>query len=264
MKKNQFWYQNVDHSNAIGIEGAGLRDRLTSKSKSFLIKFTFKQLVNSYVHLGSIKSYTNPNMKYYLLGNYFNISIINLNYTISFFKLTLSLIRNNLLKNSKLLVIDESINLKTNIQLKESLDLIQDRNVYFVFRKWINGLITNKKNMKNSENIFLPGIPKIFFILFTRDSLSKYIFQEIKYLDVLTIKVLDGFQNPRKYFYWIPGNNKSPYSRRFYLYILLILSKKINLLKQKKFFKKLFKKKKEEEDRKINEKKIKKKRLNTI
>lgn len=168
----------------------------------------------------------------YFLGNYYNVSIINLNYTISFIRISLNVIKKILALNHRFLIIDEHF-LQYNSIFKKRQDF------YFVFSHWINGLLTNFKNIPQRETlptICLDSIPSLVFILRTDDHSEKHIYKEIKNLNLLSIKIIDGSENPSLYPYWIPGNYKSKYSRKFFLELIFIILKKFFFLKHRKFF----------------------------
>jgi len=113
----------------------------------------------------------------------------------------------------------------------------------------MNGLLTNMKQMiarsakkfRTSKYIYLREIPSLIFIINSNEFSSRHIFHEISNLSLISIKIIDGSENPKYYPYWIPGNTKSPYSQQFYLTLMMVFLNKLLVVRHKSFFKKLLK-----------------------
>ena len=92
---------------------------LQSKRNRFVF-FTLKQLFLQGVHLGAQLSKSHTNMKRYLLPKTGDVSfsVINLHYTLIYFRLSFNLMQNIIAKRGVLLVVNESKLLMST--LKES------------------------------------------------------------------------------------------------------------------------------------------------
>lgn len=183
------------------------------------------------------------------MGVYCNLGIINLNYTVSFIKIGLLLIKKNFLLNNKLLIINEGFTQLRSKGLSWRTRQLGKYHFYFVFERWVNGLLTNMRNILGnsskkiqfSQRIYLNDIPSLVLVLNTKELSRNYIFKEIHNLNLISIKIINGSDNPRRYPYWIPGNTQSRYSQQFYLTLILVFLNKLLVIKHKLFFNRIIK-----------------------
>lgn len=96
-----------------------------------LINLSLSQLTYYYSHLGFSRTSSIYLLKKYFLGFYYNITIINLNYSIFFLKSNLSILLNISLKNGRLLVFSENVNF---LKLKEKY-LFKFFNIYYCLKR---------------------------------------------------------------------------------------------------------------------------------
>ena len=101
----------------------------------------------------------------FIYGKRNNTLIINLKYTIICMKKIFNLVKLNILKKKKLLIISNSLDSKFLI---DDEFIKKNKSIIFLNKKWINGYITNKKMnsfiTKNQINlIFIYKISNIYF-----------------------------------------------------------------------------------------------------
>jgi ribosomal protein S2 len=63
------------------------------------INFTTAQLIRNYCHIGHMAKLLNRNSSYYLLGNYFNVSIIDAGRSTILLKYSFNILKKIFLKN---------------------------------------------------------------------------------------------------------------------------------------------------------------------
>lgn len=165
---------------------------------NYFVDLSFSMLSVRYVYLGYNVASVTLLMKNFLIGNYFNISIINLYYVVNFLKKNfLFLFRVILNKFINILVISENLRLFNTFEKKfKYLD------IDYFFGLWWAGFLLNLKlidfhKVFYSKKYFLkfrrlPGF--IFFIGFA-DITTPYslnsAFNEFKKLDLLNLLVID-------------------------------------------------------------------------
>src|SRR5690606_1321093 len=98
---------------------------------NLIINISISQLNYYYFHLCFSSKHSNNLLKKYFLGNYYNNTIINLNYSIFFLKISLNIILSVLLKNGRLLLFSENNNF---IDFKEKY-LFKFFKIYFCFKR---------------------------------------------------------------------------------------------------------------------------------
>ena len=114
------------------------------KPFSLNIKLNLLQLLVSNIHLGHTRKFSNSQIKPFLLGQRHNIYILNVNYTLHQFKLLSTFLINIISFREKLLIVKD----RDVCQLRNSIKI---KNVFYFDKKWIGGLLTNFKKIRNSR-----------------------------------------------------------------------------------------------------------------
>ena len=112
--------------------------------------FTKKQLLNYYMNINSVYTSVNRNNSYYLLGLYYNSSVVNLNLAIFKIKKSLSLMFTVCVKSHLNILI---VNILANKFLSKSFVKIYKKNFlsYFI-GNWWHGLLKNFKKFTRYKN----------------------------------------------------------------------------------------------------------------
>ena len=217
-----------------------------------LLKFTFNQLFRSYIHIGSIKRYSHPSFSFYIFGYYYNLSIINLNFSISFFRISIFFLKSIIIKGGRLLLVNEDF---SKLNLSSISKVLAGRRYCFIFNRWTKGFLTNirttllKSKIEGNLNR-LKRMPNLVFFLHSIRNDGFFNLQEVKKLKIPYIKVMDNSGDPSLHPYWIPGNTTTIYSKFFYFNILNILLDKLYFLKKVNFIRRL--KLKEKNEKKVS------------
>lgn len=189
----------------------------------FNLKLSMSQMVVSNVHLGHTRKFLNINIKPYLLGRRSNIYILNVAYTVHQLKIIFLFIINLIsIRQNLLLVKDRDVfNFKKNIKLK---------NVFFFDKKWIGGILTNYRKVRQSikfkkENttynslLVMRYLPSLIF--FFDPDLSHWALKEASNLNIPISAVIDtNILFLKLINYPIVGNNKSFESLHLYLNLI--------------------------------------------
>ncbi len=112
-------------------------------SASLNIELNINQLLLVNAHLGHTRRFLNVKIKPYLLGYRGNVYILNLSFTLHQFKLVALNIINLIAKRRKILIVKD----RARVNLKPILNL---RSLHYYDSKWIGGLLTNFKKVKDS------------------------------------------------------------------------------------------------------------------
>lgn len=168
------------------------------------INITIKQLVQSNLHIGHIKTRWNPQTSSFLIGVINNIHIIKLSHTISTLRTMIKFISSILTNSGYLMVYLDSFNNVNNL-----VQVYSNRYIQY-YKKTINGLLTNKEILLATN--YMPD--SIFFFNIEK---NKNILKEANYLKIPTIGLVNSNNNPQMLDYYIPSNNNSIQAYQFYL-----------------------------------------------
>jgi len=170
-------------------------------------------LFDSNVHLGHTASRWNPKMAQYLLANYDNLHLIDLERTVPLIKRAISVLDHIYQKGNNILVIG---NTKDNHIFTS--DIIKRKRVYGVSGKWIGGSLTNWEPRNFSYTAANLEPPKLMVLLNTNNNSTAI--KEAQEKRIPIIAILDSNSDPKDITYPIPGNDDSP--KAHYLYFKLI------------------------------------------
>ncbi len=215
-----------------------------NNTKYYMGLFSLEILSRYYIYLGYNKINLNSYWKKYIFGEYFNISVINLNYTYSIFKLQNNILFKFYLKNLnflKLLIFDSILSKK---------ELFKNHNCYFssnyFANSWYSGYLTNpllRYEVKNKKNFFrsfkLGGVPALIFFTYISKELYSSFLNEFFLLKIPTFGLVDTNSSKEFIDYPILSNTKNKFSRIFYLKILSKLFLNVKLIQQKFWLSKL-------------------------
>lgn len=121
-----------------------------------IINFTLSQLIKNYCHLGHMSKLLHKNSGAYLIGNYFGVTIIDVNKTLIFLKYSFNILRSIFFKNGYILFV---LNNK-NIKLNEFRGIKTARIIYH--RGWKSGRISNFKSFFKKKCLSDDTISKSF------------------------------------------------------------------------------------------------------
>ncbi len=179
-----------------------------------MINFSIKTFIKLGVHISQYVWDTDNLNIYYLLGTKNNIQIINLHFTLFLLKRALYIVKNAIVLNQKILLINSSI---PDIKY---LDQNYSKYVVVVDKRWTGGLLTNHKHLRvyNKDIFFkyptlknLKILPSFCFIsspLTSKDGLN-----ESMVLDIPTSTLIESSLRAEVSHYSIPGNFYSLWSR---------------------------------------------------
>lgn len=203
--------------------------------------FSIFQLIKNYGHVGYPSPLISISSLSYMLGQYYNVSIIDINKSLFLFKNYFFLMSNIILKGGYLFLVWNS--------LKYKKYFMKSNFCRFMY-KWIPGTITNfrkKKdafsplNLKNSskkkkdQDLRFPNF--VINFGFSKNTLI----QEGADLPLLFLSVVDTLHNINNFNFFVIYNTKSTNSSFFLYNIFLNFFKKMILIK-KSFFFNIFKK----------------------
>lgn len=175
-----------------------LRSSIQTKASSSVNNdLTVSTMLNCSMHLGHSKSYWNPNMSKFILGERSGIHIIDLEKTLACLRQAASVTAEIASKGGKILFIGTSENLQRMVY--EAATYCDQ---FYVNRKWIGGTISNSKSIIGS-NIK----PDLMIILDLKRNLVAA--QECEKGNVPVIAVCDTDCDPRPITYPIPANDES-------------------------------------------------------
>jgi ribosomal protein S2 len=202
--------------------------------------FSIFQLIKNYGHIGYPSALTNVNSLFYILGRYYNISIIDINKSLFLLKNYFFLLSNIILKGGYLFLAWNSLKYK-----KYTLNCSF---CYFIYR-WIPGMITNFRKVKKVDlkkkisPKFKKKITKLRFPNFVINfGFNKNIqSQEGFGLPLPFLSIVDTIHNVGSFNFFILYNTKSMYSSFLLYKIFLDFLEKMIFVK-KSFFFNIFKK----------------------
>lgn len=193
------------------------------KLVSLTIKLNLKQMLASNVHLGHTRKFLNVRIKPYLLGYRNTVYILNLTYTLYQFKLFANIVINLISLRQKVLIVKDR-------DLFNFRSLLELRNIYYYDKKWIGGVLTNFKKVRQSEKFRLENttynslgsmrfMPSMVF--FFDADLSHWALIEASNLEIPITAVIDSnVVLLNRINYPIVGNNKA--FEPIFLYLNLI------------------------------------------
>jgi len=179
------------------------------------VKLTTSQLVNSGIYIGHNRWTFNTKIKPYLMGYKHSFNIINLYYTGLQLKIIIAFLLKLVISRQNILIVNTN-----DYKFEQFFGGL--RNIFCFDDKWIGGLLTNFKVIKQSDKLksknsfdlmnFMPSIVILF-----DTSYSKWALFESKNMGIPISAVLDT-DSPFVDFvnYPIIGNNKSFESLYFY------------------------------------------------
>ncbi|QCI23246.1 30S ribosomal protein S2 [Buchnera aphidicola] len=106
---------------------------------------SMKDMIKAGVHFGHQTRYWNPKMRYFIFGSKSKVHIINLEITLSMFKIALSELKKISLKKGKILFVGTK---------KAARKAIKDSAIsceqFYVNHRWLGGMLTNWKTVRQS------------------------------------------------------------------------------------------------------------------
>lgn len=207
--------------------------------------FTKKQLLNYYMNINANYMSVNRNNSYYLLGIYYNSSIINLNLALFKIKKNLSLMFSTCIKSHLNVLVVNTLNDK---YLSKSFIKLYKKNFlsYFI-SSWWNGLLKNfkkfikYKNKRTSQfSFYKKRFPVfVFYINFKKfhivDHASEAFNSEINRASILNLMFVDSSINMDKSPSVVLQNVRNSINNLFLNKIVLSSVKKTFYIKKKKF-----------------------------
>jgi small subunit ribosomal protein S2 len=196
-----------------------------------LKSLTIKQLLVANVHLGHKVSRWNAKTRFYLYGIRYQSHTFDLEKTINALRQAMIVLELIIFNKGKILCVG-SHNQTFNKELRK---LSFSNSQYFIGKRWLNGLLSNWKNLYNKiqklnkkEILKINTIPDLIFLFYY----NKTIINEANRLDIPVITILDSNINPSKITYSIPGNNDSEQSLNLYCNLINYFIKK-SFIKEK-------------------------------
>ena len=198
-----------------------------------------RQLLQAGVHFGHHTRYWNPKMKPYIFGSRNRVHIINLEKTVPMFEEALSFIRKVAARKGKVLFVGTKRAASTAIK-----DSAKRCKQYYVDHRWLGGMLTNWKTVRQSikrlkdleakskdgtfDKItkkealmqtrdmdklekslggikFMGGLPDVLFVIDAAH--EKIAIKEANNLGIPVVAVVDTNTNPEGVDYIIPGND---------------------------------------------------------
>lgn len=223
------------------------------------IKTSIKDMIQAGVHFGHQTRYWNPKMKKYIFGSKNKIHIINLEKTLKMLNEAVIAIKKITIKKGKILFVG------TKRAASESIKkYVKQCNQYFVNHRWLGGMLTNWKTVKNSikrlkdlENQSKDGtfkkltkketlirirelkklenslggiknmgsLPDALFVIDAK--YEKIAIKEANTLKIPVFAIVDTNSNPDGVDYVIPGNDDAIKAIKLYLNVIVnFISKK--------------------------------------
>lgn len=182
------------------------------KSKKYLN--LLQVLLETKVHMGHNKSTWNSKLAPYILSEYKNFHIFDLEQTIPLLKKALNVISTLYKRGKNVLVIGNN-----DVNKAYTLELVKNKNVFGVSTKWTGGSLTNfnKKHFKYTK-IDNDKSPSLVILLNIKG--NEIAIKEALQSKIPVIAIVDTDTDPKGIQYIIPGNDDSPQSQ--YLYYKLI------------------------------------------
>ncbi len=214
-----------------------------------MAKITMRDMLQAGVHFGHRTRYWNPKMKPFIFGARNKIHIINLEHSLPMFQDSLNFLGSVAAKKGKVLFVGTKRAASQHIK-----EEAQRCNQYFVDKRWLGGMLTNYKTIRQSikrlkalettsqdgtfdrltkkEALLLKremekleksiggikdmgGIPDALFVVDADH--EKIAIAEANKLGIPVIAVVDTNSNPDGIDYVIPGNDDAIRAIKFYL-----------------------------------------------
>ena len=158
---------------------------------------TVTTMLNCSMHLGHSKSYWNPNMAKFILGERFGIHIIDLEKTLACLRQASTVTAEIASKGGRVLFVGTSDNLQ-----RMTYEAATYCKQFYVNRRWIGGTISNSKSI-----IGLNLKPDLVIILDLKKNMVAA--QECNRGNIPLIAICDTDCDPRYITYPIPSNDES-------------------------------------------------------
>jgi ribosomal protein S2 len=182
--------------------------KIINNKKKTLLNSLFK----SKNFFGESLNKTNKDILPFIYGIRHGYSIINLKYTIYFFKRIINLINNIFRKKKKILIVGNTADI--NFLLKRDF-VKNNKNIIFFNKKWINGILTNK----NISSILKKKKIDLIFVI-KSSSNEKYFFKEIFNSKIPLIAFADTNQSLKYINYPIITNCRNIKSLFLLMYLI--------------------------------------------
>lgn len=184
------------------------------KNKKEKKDILFNILLKSKNIYGDFLTETKKDLIPFIYGIRYNYSIICLDTLSLYLKRIFSLLKYIILKKKYILIIGNSNDINFLVNRKY---IKNNKKIYFLNEKWINGLITNK-NM-NIKNIFLKK--KIKLIIIIKSSINEtFLNKELSLFNIPIISFLRTKQNIKNIDYPLVNNSKNITSIYTLMYLL--------------------------------------------
>jgi len=216
-----------------------MEDKPQIERGNFMSLLNMRQLLQAGVHFGHHTRYWNPKMKPYIFGSRNRVHIINLEKTVPMFEEALSFIRKVAARKGKVLFVGTKRAASTAIK-----DSAKRCKQYYVDHRWLGGMLTNWKTVRQSikrlkdleakskdgtfDKItkkealmqtrdmdklekslggikFMGGLPDVLFVIDAAH--EKIAIKEANNLGIPVVAVVDTNTNPEGVDYIIPGND---------------------------------------------------------
>ena len=175
-----------------------LRSDIAPKSTcSSSDELTVSTMLNCSMHLGHSKSYWNPNMAKFILGERAGIHIIDLEKTLACLRQACSVTAEIASIGGRILFVGTSENIQ-----RFTYEAATYCNQFYVNRRWIGGTISNSKSIIGSN-----VKPDLVIILDLKRNLVAA--QECEKGNIPLIAICDTDSDPRLVTYPIPSNDES-------------------------------------------------------
>lgn len=168
-----------------------------SSASSRFDDLTISTMLNCSMHLGHSKSYWNPNMAKFILGERSGIHIIDLEKTLACLRQASSVAAEIASKNGRILFVGTSDKLQ-----RMTYEVATYCNQFYVNQRWIGGTISNSKSIIGSD-----VKPDLVIILdFKKNIVASH---ECEKGNIPLIAICDTDCDPRYVTYPIPANDES-------------------------------------------------------
>lgn len=172
-------------------------------------------------------------MTTFVIGNYLNDSIINLNYTLTYLKVGLQRLSEIILNDQVVIFICPNL-------FSNKLKSAHVRNIFFWLDKWNRGVLSSYKTSYflsiRKKKSWISRFPNFLIFVDSTSHGDQLISKEATYLGIFSFGFVDTQSNVNGLPYWSLCNNKSNVSISFYYYIVRATMFKAKALKIKNFF----------------------------
>lgn len=183
-----------DEMNLLNNLRTSIQPRASSSPKDDL---TVSTMLNCSMHLGHSKSYWNPNMAKFILGERSGIHIMDLEKTLACIRQAASVTADIASKGGRILFVGTSENLQ-----RLTYEAAKYCNQFYVNKRWIGGTISNSKSIIGSN-----VKPDLVIILDLKKNLVAA--KECENGNIPLIAICDTDCDPRNVTYPIPSNDES-------------------------------------------------------